>query len=42
MVNLLLMDLSNASEFSTKWDDLWFPLSIIASKSSFCVSFSVG
>ena len=25
----LLMDLSSAAEFSSEWDDLWFPLSII-------------
>ena len=37
-----LMDLSSAAEFSTEWDDLWFPLSIIASKSDFRVSSSIG
>ena len=34
----LLMALSSAAELSNEWDDLWFPLSIIASKSDFCVS----
>ena len=29
------MDLYSAADFSTEWDDLWFPLSIIASKSEF-------
>ena len=31
----LLVALSSAAEFSTEWDDLWFPLGIIGSKSVF-------
>ena len=38
----LLMALSSTYEFSTEWDDLWFHLSIIASKSDFRVSSSIG
>ena len=38
----LLMYLSSADESSTEWDCLWSPLSIIASKSDFCVSSSIG
>ena len=30
-----LMDLSSAAELIIEWDDLWFPLSIIASKYDF-------
>ena len=37
----LMMDLSSADEFSSEWDDLWFSLSIIASKSDFRVSSSI-
>ena len=33
----LLMDLYIAAEVSTEWDNLWFPLSIIASKSNFFI-----
>ena len=33
----LLMSLSRASVLSTDWDDLWFTLSIIMSKSDFLV-----
>ena len=36
------MALSSAAEFSTEWDDLWFPLSIVASKSDFRVSSLIG
>ena len=38
----LLMALSSAAEFSTEWDDLWFPLNIIVSKSDFLVSSLIG
>ena len=38
----LLMDLSSASELSNDWGDLWFTLSIIASKSYFLVSSLIG
>ena len=38
----LLMDLSIADEFSTEWDYLWFPLSVIASKSDFRIFSSIG
>ena len=38
----LLMALSAADELSTEWYDLWFPLSIIVSKSDFLVSSSIG
>ena len=38
----LLMALSIAAEFSSNWDDLGFSLSIIASKSYFIVSSSIG
>ena len=38
----LLMALSSEAELSTEWDDVWFPLSIIASKSDFLVSYSIG
>ena len=38
----LLMDLYSAAEFSTEWEDLWFPLSIIVSKSEFRVSSLIG
>ena len=38
----LLMDLSSEAEFISEWDDLWFLLSIIASKSDFRVSSSIG
>ena len=34
----LLMALFSAAALSTDWDDLWFPLSIIASKCYFLVS----
>ena len=37
-----LIAFSSAAEFSTEWDDLWFPLSIIASKSDFLVSSLIG
>ena len=37
----LLMDFSSADEFISGWDDLWFPLSIIAPKSDFRVSPSI-
>ena len=33
----LLMDFSSTYGFSSEWDDLWFPLIIIAFKSDFCV-----
>ena len=38
----LIMDLFSTTTFSTDWDDLWFPLSIIALKSDFIVSSSIG
>ena len=38
----LMVDLSNTAEFRYEWDDLWFPLSIISSKSDFRVSSSIG
>ena len=34
----LLMDLFSVAAFSTDWDDLWFPLSIILLKYDFLVS----
>ena len=38
----LLMALFSAAALSTDWDDLWFPLSIIALKSDFLVSSLIG
>ena len=38
----LLMTLFSAAALSIDWDYLWFPLSIIASKSDFLVSSSIG
>ena len=38
----LLMAFFSAAEFSTDWDDLWFPLSIIALKYVFLVSSLIG
>ena len=38
----LLMDLSSPADIRTEWDDLWFPMSIIASKYDFCISFFIG
>ena len=37
----LLIALFSASEFSTEWDDLWFPLSIITYKSDFFASYLI-
>ena len=38
----LLMALFSAAAFSTDWEDLWFLLSIIALRSDFLVSSSIG
>ena len=38
----LLMALFSADALTTYWDDLWFPLSIIALRSDFLVSSSIG
>ena len=38
----LIMDLFSTAAFSTDWEDLWFPLSIIALRSDFLVSSSIG
>ena len=37
----LIMVFFSAAALSTDWDDLWFPLSIIALKSKFLVSSSI-
>ena len=38
----LIMALYRAAELSPDWDGLWFPLSMIVSKSDFLVSSSIG